>query len=325
MTATKERYPLVSILVPAYNAERYLRETLDSAFAQTYPSIEVVVIDDGSRDRTLEILKSYKEKRLRYVSRENRGIAKTRNELLRESRGELLAFLDSDDIYLPEKVAREAGFLVAHPDYDAVYCDLRYFFDGEPEKLFRHRYTFHSGDIFTELLKRQFITNTTLMIRRSVIDRIGPFSETAREVEDWSYFLRMARVGMKFGFIAEDLVRFRLRWDNNTRFEKQLAIQSDALDIFEELKRDMTQPERERYRLDDIIFGHKTKVFLLRWANGRKRDACRLLAEARPGALWKIFVIPVCGAVFLVPSAVLRFFLEKAWNLKKRGLFVPVK
>lgn len=316
---------LVSILIPAYNAEKYIGVALDSALNQTYKNLEIVVVNDGSRDNTEAVIKNYRDRRLRYFSQENRGIARTRNKLLREAKGEYITFLDSDDIYLPDKVREEVEFLETNSDYGAVYCDLRYFFDENPNKLYRHKYVFHSGDILAELLKRQFITNTTLMLRRSVIEKIGDFNEEAREVEDWSYFLRMSRAGIKFGFIKEDSVRFRLRWDNNTRFDKQLAIQSDALEMFERLRKEMSAEEIGKYNLEKIIFSHKLRVVLMYLANGKKTEANSMLSGARSSFGWRTASVLVSLLFFLLPTKLLCFVIKKTWNFKKKNLFVLVR
>jgi len=132
--------PLVSILITTFNSERYIRESLDSALTQTYANFEVVVVDGGSTDATRDIISKYTDSRVRPIFSEKRlGIKEGRNLLFKEARGAFLTFLDSDDIYLPEKVSEEAAFLEVHPDYAAVYCDIRYFYDGAPEKFYKHR------------------------------------------------------------------------------------------------------------------------------------------------------------------------------------------
>lgn len=314
---------LVSILIPAYNAERYIAESLRSATSQTYRDIEIIIVDDGSTDKTKETILSLSDPRVRFFSQENKGIAKTRNRLLKEAKGDYVTFLDSDDIYLSDKVEKEARFLDSRPDYFAVYSDLRYFFDGAPNKFYKHKYTFPSGDIFSELLRKQFITNTTLMFRRAVVDKIGYFDENTREVEDWNYFLKMARAGMLFGFIDEVLVHFRLRWDNNTRFDKQVKIQADAVDIFENLKKELSQEERVRYGLDSIIAKRKMRLIAMFLAFGLRREALRT-TRSIDFFILKIFLSVAVIILLLLPSRFLRFLIEKSWNLKKKNLFIPV-
>ncbi|MBI5733018.1 glycosyltransferase [Candidatus Jorgensenbacteria bacterium] len=314
--------PLVSILIAAYNAERYIKETLDSGLAQSYSNIEIVVVDDGSTDKTAALVQSYSDSRIRYIYQKNKGIIGVRNRLLKEARGEYITYLDSDDIYLKDKVLEEVKFLEAHLEYMAVYCDLRYFFDGAPNKLYRHRYTFHSGDIFSELLKKQFITNTTLMLRRSVIDKIGFYSETIGTVEDWSYFIKMARVGFKFGFLDKDLVRFRLRWDNNTRFDNQPAIQESALKIFENLKDEMSEQEQKKYGIEDLLFQHRFKVGLAYLGVGKKQKASAMFRIKANTLREQSILYLFRGLTFIIPSIIWKKSIEKAWNRKKRKLFV---
>src|SRR6185312_5827737 len=233
--------PLVSILVNAYNAEAYLKEALDSALAQTYKNFEVVILDHQSTDQTPEIAKDYaaKDARVRHVRPEKRlGIKEGRNELLRQARGDYFTYLDSDDIYMPEKVEEEVSFLELHKDCAAVYCNILYFFDGAPDKLYRHSYIFYSGpDVFPHLLEKMFITNTAMMMRRGVYDKLGGYNPELGMVEDWEYFLRMAYDGYQIAFLDKDLVRYRLRWDNNTNFARQLVIQESAVNIFKDFKK----------------------------------------------------------------------------------------
>src|SRR3989338_9907094 len=106
---------LVSILISTYNAEKYIEEAIESALAQTYKNIEIVIIDAGSKDRTAQIVKSFEDKRIRYIKHDFEPIHSTRNALFKEAKGELLTFLDSDDIYLPRKVEAEVNFLENHP------------------------------------------------------------------------------------------------------------------------------------------------------------------------------------------------------------------
>src|SRR5712691_12899952 len=104
--------PLVSVIIPAFNAERFIRQTLDSVLAQTYQNLEVIVVDDGSTDRTRECVLSYRD-RVKYLYEENSGgCSKPRNEGIRAASGALLAFLDADDVMAPHRIAREVRFLI---------------------------------------------------------------------------------------------------------------------------------------------------------------------------------------------------------------------
>jgi glycosyltransferase involved in cell wall biosynthesis len=316
--------PLVSILITTFNSERYIREALESALSQSYRNIEVVVVDGGSTDGTRGIIESCPDGRLRAMFPGKRlGIKEARNVLFREARGQFITFLDADDVYLPRKVEEEIAFLETCPEFAAVYCDLRYFFDGAPQKLYRHRYKFPSGDLFRELLEKMFITNTTFMFRRSVYEALGGYDESLGMVEDWDYFLRMARAGFKIGFLDKDLVRFRLRWDNNTRFENQLVIQESALKIFERLQGEMSEEERRKYPIDAAVARRKIRVIVLYLAEGRRGDAWRL-SVGLP-LLWMVVTCLGMAAASVFPAALLRRVLGALWEQKRKNLFVPCR
>src|SRR3989344_2966502 len=102
---------LVSIIIPAYNAEKYIGRAIKSALSQAYDNLEIIVVDDGSLDRTREIAESFKDSRVKYLYQQNRFQGAARNYGIRESKGEYITFLDADDMYMPGKVERQAGFL----------------------------------------------------------------------------------------------------------------------------------------------------------------------------------------------------------------------
>ncbi|HEU4391938.1 MAG TPA: glycosyltransferase family A protein, partial [Blastocatellia bacterium] len=107
--------PQVTVVIPAYNAAKYLIESVDSVLAQSFRDFEVIVVDDGSTDETPEILKSYRSE-IRCIRTDNRGPSSARNLAIRESRGELIAFQDADDVWHPEKLSRQVALLEEHPE-----------------------------------------------------------------------------------------------------------------------------------------------------------------------------------------------------------------
>jgi glycosyltransferase involved in cell wall biosynthesis len=122
--------PLISVIVPAYNTSRTIAETLDSVLAQTFEDYEVVVVDDGSPDDVAELVaRSYPQVRL--VRQENRGLAGARNTGIKEAKGEYVAFLDSDDVWLPRKLELQVEQIKTHPEADVFYADCYFWKDGE--------------------------------------------------------------------------------------------------------------------------------------------------------------------------------------------------
>lgn len=318
-----DKNPLVSILMPAYNAERYIKESIDSALAQTYKNIEVVVIDAASKDGTVAIVREYTDPRVRLLEHSYEPIIATRNGLLKEARGEYIAFLDSDDIYLPGRIAEAVKFFEENPKYSIVYCDLRYFFDGKSDKLYRNAYAFHSDNVFLQLLDKMYITNTTVTFKREIYEKLGGYNESLGLVEDWEYFLRVAHAGYEIPFLEKDLVRYRLRWDSHTNFARQVAIKESAVNIFENLKDHMTESERKEYDIDFHIAKQKENLVITLFSAGRKEEAMEVYAGIRN------YIGPerkfVIKAMLPVPAPILRFLIERAWNYRKRHLFIPVE
>ena len=117
---TLDAQPLVTVVVPAYNSSAFLRQAVDSALGQTYPFVEVIVVDDGSTDGTTEVVAGYGSK-IVFIHQRNAGVAAARNTALRVARGELVAYLDADDVWDPDKVRRQVEFLAAHPECGLVH------------------------------------------------------------------------------------------------------------------------------------------------------------------------------------------------------------
>jgi glycosyltransferase involved in cell wall biosynthesis len=212
--------PLVSVVIPAYNAEAFLGETLDSVLAQTYPNLEVIVVDDGSTDATPQLLEKYSD-RIRVLRQANAGQAAARNYGAREAHGELLAFLDSDDLWDPDKIARQVALLARFPTALAVYCDHRTI-DARGQPIASNAaqgYPRPSGDILRALLLGPcIITPGLVLLRRHAFDMTSGFDETPlmRGHEDYALWLRLATQG-SFVYSPDTLVSYRRHKQQATR------------------------------------------------------------------------------------------------------------
>jgi glycosyltransferase involved in cell wall biosynthesis len=181
------------VIVPVYNRAAFVAEALESALAQECPGgMEIVVVDDGSTDHTPAVLAGLaaQHPELRVLRQANAGPAHARNHALREARGEFLALLDSDDVWLPGKLASQVALLDAHPDAAFAHSDVDEFWeDGEGE--WTRRPEIVSGHVLRILLKRNLIHTMTVMLRRSVIDEVGGFDPEFPPCEDWDLWLRI--------------------------------------------------------------------------------------------------------------------------------------
>ena len=200
--------PKVSIILPVYNSAEFVEEALESIRQQTYRDYEVVVVDDGSQDQTGEIVKRYKD-RFRYLFQEHGGPAKARNRGIRESTGKYIAFLDSDDLWLPTKLEKQADMMDRNPELDMVITENLCFNErgvfmpwmGKRKKLME-------GDIAKNIFLHSWVVTPTVMVKREVFDRVGLFEEELQLAEDDNMWVRIA-ANFKVGLLNEVLVKVR--------------------------------------------------------------------------------------------------------------------
>jgi len=208
--------PKVSVVIPTYNSAPYIAKTLESVFVQTYKDYEVIIVDDGSTDDTREVLKPFLH-RIRYIYQDNRGPAAARNMGIRLAEGEYIAFLDSDDRWLPEKLRLQVEHLTSNPEVGLVYTDIGIIESG-PRAVNYAKVRKHSGFVFWELLGTNFIPTTTVMVRRECFEKLGPLDESpiVQGAEDYDVWLRIAR-HYKIGYIPIKLAEHRCRSDSHSR------------------------------------------------------------------------------------------------------------
>lgn len=199
--------PLVSVLIPCFNAEKYVGEAIESALAQTHPNVEVVVVDDGSTDGSPDVIRSFAG-RIEFEIGPNRGACAARNRALALSRGEYVQFLDADDLLLPTKVERQLPSLV-RGDCDLVFCKGNLFRDGLPPTPKKRPIEPLAGtDPFVYCLRQGLATEGPLH-RRSALERVGGFREHVRRAQELDLHIRLAAAGARLGFVDEFLYSHR--------------------------------------------------------------------------------------------------------------------
>ena len=183
--------PLVSVVMPAYNQGAFIGEAIRSVLKQTFEDFDLHVIDDGSTDDTPEIVKGFDDERLRYFRQENGGLSAARNAGIARSKGEFIAFLDSDDVWLPDKLARQVRAMRANPNCGLVACNFRHVGDHSfVDKAFL-RSNVPTGKVFEKLLHAGFILPSMAMARRSAFEKVGLFDVDLRRCEDYDLWLRI--------------------------------------------------------------------------------------------------------------------------------------
>ncbi len=195
----------ISVAIPAYNAEQYLREAVDSVLAQTCKPWEIIVVNDGSTDRTEEIALSYGDK-IRYIKQENQGLAGARNTAIREAAGDWIAFFDSDDVMMPDKLCLQIAAIEANPDLILVYSGFSFLYpDGRREEVS----AFPARDLWPALRYRTPILPSTSVVRRAALLEVGNFRSVL--TEDWDLWIRLIRrySAKAFQEVPKDLLLYR--------------------------------------------------------------------------------------------------------------------
>jgi glycosyltransferase involved in cell wall biosynthesis len=189
---SSDHSPLVSIVIPCYNAKRWITEAINSAWAQTYPHIEVIVVDDGSTDGSPAVLQSFGEQ-IRLVNGPHRGGNPARNQGFALAQGSYIQFLDADDYLLPEKIARQAAFL-AETGADVVYGDWRHQFHEPDGRVWQDdiHISAEQPDVLASLLRGWWVAPAAILWRREAVTASGGWDETLQAGQDRDFFLAVA-------------------------------------------------------------------------------------------------------------------------------------
>jgi glycosyltransferase involved in cell wall biosynthesis len=273
--------PRVSVVITTYNTGRYLPETLESVFAQTYPSFEVIVVDDGSTDDSVARARAFGD-RVRVLTRPHEGLGPARNAGAAEATGEYLAFLDSDDLWVPDALAVQVAQAEAHPESGLIVADGLAFGDGsvDDHRIGRPLFGPQTEELFgdahqvetTGRYHRAFTVGNRIacpaqtLLPRRVYDAVGPVCITPNGAQDYDYYLRIART-FAITFHRARLARWRVRSDSmsGTPDQRALRIASQALEVVARERREA--PPEARADVDAAYRSH------VRRATGAARDS----------------------------------------------------
>jgi glycosyltransferase involved in cell wall biosynthesis len=216
ITGRESELPLVSILIPAYNAERWIADTLNSATSQTWPRTEIIVVDDGSKDRTAAVARQFESQKVRVVTQPNQGAAAARNKAFSESSGDYIQWLDADDLLAPDKIARQMalvqrglgpGFLLSSPwgrfihrPYRAQFTPSALWCDLPP------------GDwLLRKMGQNTFMQTATWLVSRNLTTAAGPWDTRLLGDDDGEYFCRVLCASSGVRFVPEANVYYRVQ------------------------------------------------------------------------------------------------------------------
>ncbi len=258
--------PRVSIVIPVYNGANYLREAIDSALAQTCKGVEVIVVNDGSRDggATAEIARSYGG-RIRYIEKENGGVSSALNRGIAEMHGEWFCWLSHDDRYLPEKTGAQLAFLSRNPDVRVVGCNLQKI-DAKGTVIGENHEHLdvvrNGGEVLTS-----WVYGCGLMIHRSALDAAGPFNESNRTTQDLEMWLQLVERDPIY-LMPEILTQFRVHDEAGSRTESRY--QEDKDDLFARM---MARYDVTYFDPDATTARRRAEVYWLLARNALSRDA----------------------------------------------------
>jgi glycosyltransferase involved in cell wall biosynthesis len=258
--------PTVSVIMPAYNVAAYISAAIESVLAQTYRDLELLIVDDGSTDATATIAAHYaaRDGRVNLLRRANGGISAARNNALRCARGQLLAILDSDDVWEPEFLAAQADILRTRPDVDIVTGNAWFLgsrLHGQPARPSPDPRP--TPDLAT-ILADEYAVFIMCVMRRHVYDQLGPFDESLHTNEDYDYWLRAALAGFKFARNDRPLAHYRRRDDSLSANEVRML--RGVLRVYDKMR--------------PLLAGHSRELAILE-QQYKRFDADRLAAEAR--------------------------------------------
>lgn len=260
---TREHNVKVSAIIPTYNRAKYVVEALESALKQSYTNYEILIIDDGSTDHTKEVLKPFiLANQIIYIYKANGGPASARNAGIKITRGEYIAFLDSDDLWLPDKLEQQVKYLDEHKDVGLVFTDEVVFTDdkaGNNKEIARviFRSNYPGNDLsFKALFMGNYIPILTVMVRRTCIQDVGYFDESPDlrlGGEDYEMWLRIAR-RYKIGHLPKILAQYRHHTQNvlgldleNTYMGNIRAIQK-LLNLYPNIPEELHLNMKQHYR-----------------------------------------------------------------------------
>ncbi len=309
--------PKISVIMPAYNAEKYIKEAVDSILNQTYGDFELIVINDCSKDRTKDILLSYTDRRIVYLENEkNLGVAGTLNHGLSAAQGEYIARMDSDDIALPQRFEKQLAYLENHPQTVMCGSKITVFYDTGEESLCH--YPAEDGRIKAALLFSSPFAHPSVMIRRQVLDLHQlHYEEAFEKVEDYRLWTRLAEFGQLYN-LPEPLLRYRKHpgqvcaTSPQAQYEGKLRLSAELLP-----KVGVTEAEDQRIVVDAFDGRIKEETSFGKFLMLAKRmvhQAPAQLDQSYLRMMLKSRVIEIAlGEGFKLPAGAMRLTGIKAW------------
>lgn len=246
-----------SIIIPAYNAIKYLPETLESVLNQTFTNFEVLIINDGSSDSIVEWAADIIDPRVKLISQTNQGVSAARNTGIKKSKGEYIAFLDADDLWEATKLEKQLQFLKNNPSLGLIHTAMM-LIDGEGKSLGRTFISNVEGDALKALLEQNTIVTSSVIVRRNCLETVGSFDNSLRSSEDWELWVRIAS-RYPFALIKEPLVFYRQHPHNTTKNWQMLEQDLHSIEqVFRSVPQKLSYLKNHTYAHANIYLAWKS-------------------------------------------------------------------
>ncbi len=310
--------PVVSIISPSFNQELFVSTAVDSVLNQAYLHLECIIIDGGSTDGTVDILKHYGD-RIRWISEPDRGQSHALNKGWRVARGEILGWLNSDDTYQPGTLQAVVNAFLAHPDVGGIYGDCDYI-SATGEFLEKYEAGPFDYEAFFRT-SRSPIPQPAMFIRRAVYEQIGPVNESLRLVMDWEYWLR---VGMNYPilYLPQILATYRVHGSSKSATEN-LRFGEETVRVYREMFANPNLPEKLRRYEKEAMNNVLLQAAKYAFDGACLKEARRYLVEG-----WKIrpynlhrFMAKILIVSFLGKRGWLAWMRFRRWRGAKLGVF----
>ncbi|MBS0169866.1 MAG: glycosyltransferase [Nitrospira sp.] len=246
--------PRVSVVIPTFNCDRFIRRTVDSALAQTYRDFEIIVVDDGSTDDTRAVLSEY-GKSVHYLFQSNQGASAARNMALEQASGELIAYLDADDLWAPNKLAQQVDYLDAHPECGLVHTEVAVV--DEQDSVVHARFnqetqrTIPQGKCLRQVLQRSHIQTLTVVERRTAFDRAGKFDLRLPIAQDYLHWIQVVLAGFEIGYLPDPLGSYR--WRAGSLMSSQRRLLGDFVRIYQILQTEYAIEQSNGHEMAELV------------------------------------------------------------------------
>lgn len=266
--------PLISVVIPVYNNETTIQQTIESVLGQSFSALELLVINDGSQDSTLEVISGISDARLKVFSYPNAGLAATRNRGISHAGGEYISFIDADDLWTPDKLEAQFKALQANPQAAVAYSWTDWI-DESGQFLRPGGHINVSGNVYVKLLVRDFVeSGSNPLIRAEALAEVGGFDESLPAVEDWDMWLRLAT---RYEFVCVPSPQILYRVSSNSMSSNVWKMEAGSLRVIE---RAFAQAPESLQHLKREILGSRYQYLTLKAIEGPP-ERSKGLAAAR--------------------------------------------